>query len=296
MTGRRSRTLRGLFPGPPIHNFKGRSLPVVPGGVLEHIGATFVADHLAALGIGSSSAEDRQELVRKILSESKPHSQRPDSITLVWHDPSGAELWIYLDPTGNMKAVVPHFSGGPRLRLEIQAVVERPDVSSFDGGFVALTQSGGASPAMGGFAVVFDSPDFPDVKRVFLTSKHDVELVGFAVELNVYANVDELKEAQPEMKPLDPPSFIPAGLMSQMEGSPPTAHALMVGNLLEADLVKNDLTGLEFLCLQVETPAGPIALVADPSLLSEIPEAGSMIQAGAWLSGRLLADDPVREA
>lgn len=255
-----------------------------------------MADHLAALGIGSTSPEERQELVRKILSESKPHSHRTDSITLVWHDPSGAELWIYLDPTGQMKAVVPHFSGGPRMRLEIQAVVERPEVSSFDGGFVGLTQAGGANPTIGGFAVVFDSPDFPDVRKTFLTSKHDVELAGFAVELNVYRSVEELKEAQPEMKPLEPPSFIPAGLMSQMEGNPPTAHALMVGTLLEAELAKNDLTGLEFLRLQVETPAGPIALVADPNLLSEVPEAGSVIQAGAWLSGRLLATDPVREA
>lgn len=255
-----------------------------------------MADHLAALGIGSSSPEERLALVRKILSKSKPHSQRPDGITLVWHDPSGAELWIYLDPEGNMKAVVPHFSGGPRMHLEIQAVVERPEVSSFDGGFVALSQAGGANPTMGGFAVVFDSPDFPDVKKTFLTSRHHVELVGFAVELNVYPTVEAFKEAQPEMKPLDPPSFIPAGLMSQLEGNPPTAHALMVGDLLEADMVKNDLTGLEFLRLQIETPAGPIALVADPNLLPSVPETGSVIQAGVWLSGRLLADDPIVEA
>ena len=83
---------------------------------------------------------ERQEQVREILRASKPHSQRYDSMTLRWHDPSGAELWIYVDQAGTMKSVQPHFAGGPRIRLEIQAILERPEISPYDGGFLALTQ------------------------------------------------------------------------------------------------------------------------------------------------------------
>jgi hypothetical protein len=199
-------------------------------------------------------------------------------------------LWIYVNPDGELKAVLPHFAGGPRVRVEIQAIIERPEVSPFDGGFLALTQAGGSNPTIGGFPIVFDAPDFPDVQKVFLTSKHDVELAGFAVELNVYPSVEALKEAQPEMTPLDPPSFIPAGMMAQLEGASPTAHALLVGGLLKAERVENTLTGREFLVLEVESPAGPIGLVADPSLLEEIPDEGSVIQVGVWLSGRLMSE------
>jgi hypothetical protein len=251
-----------------------------------------VADHLAALGIGSDSKEERQTQVRRILKESEPHSQRSDSMTLRWHDPSGAELWIYVDTTGAMRSVQPHFAGGPRIRLEIQAILERPDISPYDGGFLCLTQEGGSNPSLGGgFPMVFDAPDFPDVREAVLTAKHDVELAGFAVELNVYATEEEFREAQPDLKPLEVPAFLPAGLMAQMEGSQPTAHALMVGRVLAAEKLLNHLTGRSFLKIEIETPAGPLNLIGDPGMVEDLPAQGHIVQAGAWLSGRLAPED-----
>jgi len=251
-----------------------------------------VADHLAALGIGSSSEEERQDQVRRILKNSEPHSQRADSMTLRWTDPSGAELWIYVDSTGAMKSVQPHFAGGPTMQLEIQAVVDRPEVSPYDGGFLGLTALGGSNPALGGgFPVVFDSPDFPDKKDCFLTAKHDVEMAGFALELNVYATEEEFREAQPDLKPLGIPAFIPAGMMAEMEGKAPTAHALMVGRVLEAESKTNELTQREFIRVRIDTPAGPIDMAVDPSLTEGLPPKGHIIQAGAWLSGRLAPED-----
>jgi len=251
-----------------------------------------VADHLAALGIESSSIEERQAQVRKILQASKPHSKRADSMTLRWHDPSGAELWIYVDASGNMKSVQPHFAGGPTITLEIQAVLERPEISPFDGGFLGLTQEGGSNPSLGGgFPMVFDAPDFPDVKEAYLTAKHDVELAGFPVELNVYATEEEFREAQPDLKPLGVPAFVPAGMMAQIEGGQPTAHALMVGKALESEKVTNELTGLQFVRIRVETPAGPMDLILDPGMVEELPEKGQILQAGAWLSGRITPED-----
>ncbi len=254
-----------------------------------------MADHLAALGIGSDSAEERQEQVRRILKESKPHSRRTDSMTLRWKDPSGAELWIYVDENGSMKSVQPHFAGGSRIRLEIQAILERPEVSPYDGGFLGLTQEGGSNPSLGGgYPIIFDAPDFPDVKGVFLTAKHDVELAGFAVELNVYPKEDEFREAQPDLQPLGVPAFVPAGMMAQMEGGQPTAHALMVGRVLEAIRVTNELTAREFIRLRIETPAGPMDLIVDPGMLEGLPNAGHIVQAGAWISGRITPEDDER--
>ena len=251
-----------------------------------------MADHLAALGIGSSSVEERQEQVRKILKASKPHSQRADSMTLRWQDPSGAALWIYVDQTGAMKSVQPHFSGGSRVLLELQAIVVRPELSPFDGGFLGLTQEGGSNPSLGGgFPMVFDAPDFPDVKDAFLQSKHDVELAAFAVELNVYESEDEFRGAQPDLKPLGVPAFLPAGMVAQAEGGEPTAHALMVGRVLETSLVKNQLTELDFVRIRMESPAGPLDLIVDPEMAGGLPAVGHIVQAGAWLSGRLAPED-----
>jgi len=270
-----------------VHNLSpGRSGAENVNGVID------VADHLAALGIGSSSIEERREQVREILKRSQPYSQRTDSMTLRWHDSSGAELWIYVDDSGNMRSVQPHFAGGPRIRLELQAIVERPEVSPFDGGFLGLTQEGGSNPSLGGgFPMVFDAPDFPDVKDAFLTAKHDVELAGFAVELNIYETEEEFRAAQPDLKPLEIPSFLPAGMMAQMEGGQPTAHALMVGRALESERVTNELTGLEFFRIRMETPAGPLDLIVDPAMVEDLPRDGDVLQAGAWLSGRIAPEN-----
>lgn len=255
-------------------------------------GVIDVADHLAALGIGSSTVEERQAQVRKILKESNPHSQREDSMTLRWSDPSGAELWIYVDETGAMKSVQPHFTGGSKIRLEIQAIIERPELSPYDGGFLALTQEGGSNPSLGGgFPIVFDSPDFPDVKDAFLTSKHDVELAGFVVELNAYETEESFREAQPDLKPLGIPSFLPAGMVARSEGQEPTAHALLVGRVLESEKIENQLTERGFTRLRVETPAGPMDLLVDPSLVEKDPKDGDIIQVGAWISGRIAPEN-----
>lgn len=251
-----------------------------------------MADHLAALGIGSDSQEERQNQVRRILKNARPQSRRADSLTLRWTDPSGAELWIYVDESGAMKSVQPHFTGGTRMTLELQDIVERPEISPFDGGFIALTQSGGTNPSLGGgFPVVFDAPDFPDVKEAFLTAKHDVELAAFAVELNAYETEESFKEAQPEMKPLDLPAFIPAGLLGMTQGDAPTAHALMVGCLLEGRELTNELTGRSYFRVLIDTPAGPMALIVEPELLTKMPEIGSVLQVGAWISGRITPEN-----
>jgi hypothetical protein len=174
------------------------------------------------------------------------------------------------------------------MRLEIQAILERPEISPFDGGFLALTQEGGSNPSLGGgFPVVFDAPDFPDVREAMLTAKHDVELAGFTVELNVYTTEEAFREAQPDLKPLEIPAFLPAGMMAQIEGGQPTAHALMVGRVLESERVPNQLTGREFVRIRIETPAGPIDLIVDPGMVEDLPNDGDILQVGAWLSGRI---------
>ena len=226
-----------------------------------------MADHLAALGIGSESQEERQDQVRRILRSSKPHSQRADGMTLRWRDPSGAELWIYIDETGAMKSVQPHFAGGARHTLELQDIIPREEISPFDGAFIGLTQTGGTNPTLGGgFPVIFDAPDFPDVRDAFLTAKHDVELAAFAVELNVYESEEAFREAQ-------------------------TAHSLMVGELLEWSEVTNQLTGLPFFRILISTPAGPMDLVVEPDMMPEKVEKGMVVQTGAWMSGRIAPED-----
>ena len=55
---------------------------------------------------------------------------------------------------------------------------------------------------------------------------------------------EAFREAQPDLKPLDIPSFLPAGMIAQMEGDQPTAHALMVGRVLEAIEAAGPLDGL----------------------------------------------------
>ena len=65
----------------------------------------------------------------------------------------------------------------------------------------------------------------------------------------------------------------------------------MVGRVLEAERVRNQLTERDFLRIEVETPAGPLDLIVDPGMVDDLPEKGRIVQAGAWLSGRIAPED-----
>ena len=65
----------------------------------------------------------------------------------------------------------------------------------------------------------------------------------------------------------------------------------MVGRALESERVTNQLTGREFVRIRIETPAGPMDLIVDPGMLQDLPDDGSVLQAGAWLSGRITPED-----
>jgi hypothetical protein len=65
----------------------------------------------------------------------------------------------------------------------------------------------------------------------------------------------------------------------------------MVGKILEAAKVTNELTSRDFLRVQMETPAGPMDLIVDPGMLEEPPDIGQIIQAGAWISGRITPEE-----
>ena len=176
-------------------------------------------------------------------------------------------------------------------------MVPREDISPYDGGFIGLTTAGGTNPALGGgFPVIFDAPDFPDVREAMMTAIHDVELAAFAVELNAYDSEEAFKEAQPEMASLDLPAFIPAGLMGVTQGDNPTAHSLMVGELLEWEAVTNELTGRPFHRLTLSTPAGPMDLIVEPQMMPETVNKGMVIQTGAWMSGRIAPEDDEKQA
>lgn len=139
--------------------------------------------------------------------------------------------------------------------------------------------------------MIFDAPDFPDVREATLTARHDVELAAFALELNVYDTEEAFREAQPDLKPLGIPGFIPAGMVGQAQGQAPTAHALLVGRVLEATRVQNQVTQREFVRMRVETPAGPLDMAVDPGMVDALPPVGHIVQAGAWISGRLAPED-----
>jgi hypothetical protein len=138
--------------------------------------------------------------------------------------------------------------------------------------------------------VVFDAPDFVDTVDLDLPSRREVEVVGFAVEVNAFESEEALREGQPDLKPLTFPAFIPAGLIGAVADVPPTAHALLVGEVTGAETVQNQLTGGEFIHLQVETPVDPMDIVADLSLVPELPAVGSYAQVGVWVSGRVLPE------
>jgi hypothetical protein len=68
---------------------------------------------------------------------------------------------------------------------------------------------------------------------------------------------------------------------------PPEPHALIAGQVVDASVRANAITGKPFLWALVDTVGGTYDVVIDPALLQRSPRAGDIVSGWFWLSGRL---------
>lgn len=248
--------------------------------------------HLSTIGFSVSSEADFIDLAERAAAQSL-RVRVADGIYLRWSCASGAELWLQLDPTGDLIGMNPHFAGRNTVRVGLTATVGRSEDTPLDGAYHGWVEPQSEDPASGAYPLVFDCPSFATHVDLALPSVAEVQLTAFAHELSVYDTEAEFEAGQTEEPRFAAESFIPAGLIAAKgeEDAPPEAYAILTGRVLAAERRRNSMSGASFYWASVRCLAATYDIVADSVLVEQPPRAGGVISGAFWFSGRPLGGD-----
>lgn len=249
-----------------------------------------MATHFSTIGFQLNNPEDFPALAKHIAGSSEA-LPCPGGTYLHWRGDCGAELWVQVDPQGRFLDIQPHFSAMATMRIGLIQRLARPTDRPLDGAWQGWADPlDDENPSNGRFELTFEAPDFQLHHELELPVVASVQVAAFAHSITVFNSEDAFRASPQASGRLEPQSFIPSPQRVRLGGEtePITAEALVCGHLLQVRRLINDLTGLPFYWLLIETLGGRIDLLVDPELLSEEPAVGGIVMTVCWLSGRVL--------
>lgn len=249
-----------------------------------------MATHFSTLGFQLGSANDFPDLARQVAPSSEILAC-PGGSYVHWVGESGIELWIQVDQNGRFLDIQPHFSAQATMRVGVTKRLERPTDTKLDGAWQGWADPlDDEDPSQGRFEITFEAPDFRLHHELQLPVLASVQLAAFAHRVSLFETEEAFRDSAEVGGRLEPQSFIssPQKVRQGGETEPQTAEALVCGHILKAQQLTNDLTGLPFYWLLLETLGGRIDLLIDPELLPYEPPLGGIIMTMCWLSGRIL--------
>jgi hypothetical protein len=212
-----------------------------------------------------------------------------------WVGSCGAELWVQYSPDGRFLDIQPHFSAQATMRIGLTTRLPRPTDTQLDGAWQGWADPlEDEDPSQGRYLLTFEAPDFALHNDLPLPIFAGVQLAAFAHRLDLFDSEDAFYTSPLVAGRLQAQALIPSaqavrqGGRNGPETEPLTAEALVCGHILRTERLVNDLTGLPFHWLLLETDGGRIDLLVDPELLKSEPQPGGVAMTVCWLSGRIL--------
>lgn len=249
-----------------------------------------MATHFSTLGFQLAAADDFPALAKQVAPSSEILPCRGGSY-LHWVGESGAELWVQVDNNGRFLDIQPHFSAQATMRVGLTKRLSRPTDTPLDGAWQGWADPlDDENPSMGRFELTFESPDFGLHDDLQLPCLAAVQLAAFAHQVTLFDSEEAFRDSPTIGGRLEPQSFIPSPqkVRERGETEPLRAEALVCGHILKVQQLTNDLTGLPFYWLLLETDGGRIDLLVDPELLPYEPPVGGIMMTVCWISGRIL--------
>lgn len=249
-----------------------------------------MATHFSTLGFQLNSPDDFPALARRV-ADSSEILKCPGGCYLRWVGESGAELWVQLDEDGRFLDIQPHFAAMATMRIGLTNRLLRPTDTPLDGAWQGWADPlDDENPSNGRFEITLEAPDYGLHGDLELPVAVSMQVAAFAHQVTLFETEDEFRNSPQVAGRLEPQAFVPAKqrVRERGETEPQRAEALVCGHILQAKQLHNDLTGLPFYWLLLETDGGRIDLLVDPELLTHEPPIGGIIMTVCWLSGRVL--------
>lgn len=220
----------------------------------------------------------------------------------IWRSRTGAEVWVHLSPSDGqgereIVGLTPFFEGHSEVRVRLTDRVMRPEDNPFEGAWsvwVAPDEDGGGS-----YPLVLDALDSAAHAGTELPRDATLRITCFARELKAFATEEAFLAAVHSIE-LAAQAFIPIGLFAAADADtgtdaasdqpmpPPSSTALFTGRVLEHTRLINEMMGLPFEWLLVESLDATYDVVADPSTITGAISVGGTVEVAGWMVGRVL--------
>ena len=205
---------------------------------------------------------------------------------LLWSDPSGARVAIFVNDRGSIECAKPSFHGTTTIRIDKPAEIADPDGCEF----CALS----SVEVLEGDEMVYPLAfELDDVHRGPLTARdgHDVSITAFAEQIETWADEEAFGASQDARRPrFAARSLVPSGLFNVGDDPRPLrAEALITGIVRLGERKTNAWTGAAFDWCELETLAATLDVVAasQPAPFAT----GQVIQGTFWLVARRRTGD-----
>ncbi|MCS7235002.1 MAG: hypothetical protein RMM30_03375 [Armatimonadota bacterium] len=243
------------------------------------------------VGFRVERAADLEALAEQAARHGTALASEPGFGLRRWQVGDGVELWVELGPAGQPLGVLPFFETGYTHPASVVAVGHDPDNPEEGRGEVWLRPADPAEPYSGRFPLVCDLVDFlcvaPRLPR--LPAYLQLEVVCFADAVAAYRDTLEWAASQQATGlRLPPRTFASTWHTALDEGDRerPEATAWIAGTVQELQRRANPLTRRPFYSLRVDVGTVGIDLVAPEEAVGSL-EPGWLVQAGAWVLGRI---------
>lgn len=249
-----------------------------------------------SIGFPVETVEDGEAIARRAM-EKGGTVKTPNSTYVRYQDPSGAEIWLLLGKFGDVLDINPHFAGKSRRLVCLTNTVGRQG-SEMDGAFYCWAEPEKENdPKSGLYPFVFDVPDMHTMGTIAFPRNCEMQMTAFAHDMRVHDNEKEFDDSQIDQVKFASFAFVPTGLFSQTGHPMDTMEAFgtFAGKIKDFELKNNELTGLDYYWMLVETYGGEVDVVSDPAILNKRPILGGIAFGDFWLSGRLIDPPPAEK-
>jgi hypothetical protein len=238
--------------------------------------------HIQAIGFDAPDEDSFRKLVMGLIhGRGEPYYYDSDNCYFCLGDESGAQIWLFISGNKEILGFSPHFKGDARYPVNL-TVLESKE-GSMQGGWQAELYA--ETPAeKEALSFLFECPDTLTFVPPILPWFTNLQLSAFAHELTFWTD----EKAYRDQRSSGTDGLLQFSPLLQEGAGEAQPLGQFIGKVISAEERTNSFTRQSFFWASVETQGGVIDLVWHKNICSELPVAGSIVQAVAWLSGRIV--------
>jgi hypothetical protein len=213
-----------------------------------------------------------------------------------WAPGERLELWTRVEDGQPDPLFYSYYAGEARMRVALIDKTPRSKPTLSDGAIFCRSQAcAGDGWIAGRVPFVFDTPDFHRYDGLSLPRLADVQLTAFAFGMKGYEDEDEFDEDYPEDENgfcWNYKHFVPVCMLEPRGegGELQPASTAISGIVVDAGIVTNPITDIDFCRARVETIGGEVDVVCAPDKLEGYLVEGGIAASHCYLYGRLVDD------